>query len=269
MPLSALQHTCVCAGLSARPHLRLASDLHAGSKPEVKSCGSLAHVDLKARCKRSEASLLVNKRKLLSATDQRGSDATGAQRKVVSALRAYPGLSDQDVWMDEVENSPVLEARAVKRPRSENAETQQLNGSSHHSQTAVPAGKQPPLHTKALRSVLKGTLLYQWICVLITVHTLGSNRCPAVCAVFVVKTGKLNPRTHRFKLFCSQLLKLQHILLTTPHAAACTSPEVTCLCRSKLCTAMADAATKVIVRLCFHCQHKAQTYHDKCPCGKA
>ena len=39
--------------------------------------------------------------------------------------------------------------------------------------------------------------------------------------------------------------------------------------RSKLCTAMADAATKIIVRLCFHRQHKAQTYHDKCPCGKA
>ena len=75
--------------------------------------------------------------------------------------------------MDEVENSPVLEARAVKRPRSEDAETQQLNGSSHHSQTALPAGKQPPMHTKALRSVLKGTLFYRWVCVLIIIHISG------------------------------------------------------------------------------------------------
>ena len=55
--------------------------------------------------------------------------------------------------MNDAEDSPNMEIRIAKRARHENLNTSQLNEDSH---LAVPAIKQPPMHTKALRSVLKG-----------------------------------------------------------------------------------------------------------------
>ncbi|DBA92177.1 hypothetical protein WJX77_001540 [Trebouxia sp. C0004] len=57
--------------------------------------------------------------------------------------------------MDEVENSPTVEARSVKRARPDDSDAPHTNGSSHRVEATIPASKQPALHTKALRSVLK------------------------------------------------------------------------------------------------------------------
>ena len=49
-----------------------------------------------------------------------------------------------------------LDVRSVKRARFEELDSSQINGGSRSTQAAVPANKQPAVHTKALRSVLKG-----------------------------------------------------------------------------------------------------------------
>ena len=83
-------------------------------------------------------------------------------RKRASALRhccrdeSWPAFSDHhNRGMDEAENGSVLDARAVKRPRPDDLDAQALNGTSQR--TALPVGKAPAVHTKALRSVLKGS----------------------------------------------------------------------------------------------------------------
>ncbi len=58
--------------------------------------------------------------------------------------------------MDEAENSPTVEARSVKRARPDDSDAPHANGSSHRVEATMPASKQPAMHTKALRSVLKG-----------------------------------------------------------------------------------------------------------------
>lgn len=57
--------------------------------------------------------------------------------------------------MDEAENGALVEARNAKRPRPDDVDTQSLNGVPQLA-AAIPAGKAPAVHTKALRSVLKG-----------------------------------------------------------------------------------------------------------------
>lgn len=64
---------------------------------------------------------------------------------------------DQDYrLMDEAENGALLETRSAKRPRSDDLEAQPVNGAPQHA-AVIPAGKAPAVHTKALRSVLKGS----------------------------------------------------------------------------------------------------------------
>jgi len=58
--------------------------------------------------------------------------------------------------MDEAENSPTIEARSAKRARPDDSDAPHTNGSSHPVEAALPVSKQPAMHTKALRSVLKG-----------------------------------------------------------------------------------------------------------------
>lgn len=58
--------------------------------------------------------------------------------------------------MDEAENSRIVEARSVKRARPDDSDAPHTNGSSHRVEATMPASKQPAMHTKALRSVLKG-----------------------------------------------------------------------------------------------------------------
>ncbi len=58
--------------------------------------------------------------------------------------------------MDEAENSPTVEARSVKRARPDDSDAPHTNGSSPRVEATMPASKQPAMHTKALRSVLKG-----------------------------------------------------------------------------------------------------------------
>lgn len=68
---------------------------------------------------------------------------------------SWPAFSDHhNRAMDEAENGSVLDARAVKRPRPDDMDAQALNGTPQR--TALPVGKAPAVHTKALRSVLKG-----------------------------------------------------------------------------------------------------------------
>ena len=61
--------------------------------------------------------------------------------------------------MDEVEDIPNMDVRLAKRARLEDLDASQLNGSSHSTEVTVPASRPPALHTKALRSVLKGAPL--------------------------------------------------------------------------------------------------------------
>lgn len=81
---------------------------------------------------------------------------------------------DQDYRvMDEAENGALLETRSAKRPRSDDLEAQPVNGAPQHA-AVIPAGKAPAVHTKALRSVLKGSAqdppqLFTFI------HTSGRN----------------------------------------------------------------------------------------------
>lgn len=58
--------------------------------------------------------------------------------------------------MDEAEDSPKIEARSAKRARREDLNISQLDGGSHPPEGVVSANRQPPMPTKALRSVLKG-----------------------------------------------------------------------------------------------------------------
>lgn len=58
--------------------------------------------------------------------------------------------------MEEAESGSLIEARNAKRPRSDDGDSQLLNGAPQLA-AALPAGKAPAVHTKALRSVLKGT----------------------------------------------------------------------------------------------------------------
>ena len=59
------------------------------------------------------------------------------------------------VMDDEAENGAVIETRSAKRPRSDHLEPQPVNGAPQHT-AVIPPGKAPAVHTKALRSVLKG-----------------------------------------------------------------------------------------------------------------
>ena len=77
--------------------------------------------------------------------------------------------------MDDVENSPVLEARSAKRARPDDMEAPQLDGSSNHDQAAVPASKQPAMHTKALRSVLKGAFSFAARVLLLMTRAMCAN----------------------------------------------------------------------------------------------
>lgn len=58
--------------------------------------------------------------------------------------------------MDEAEESPSAEVRSAKRARPGNLNASQLQQGLHSAEAALPASTQPA-HTKALRSVLKGT----------------------------------------------------------------------------------------------------------------
>ena len=58
--------------------------------------------------------------------------------------------------MTDAEESPGLEVRSTKRARLQNLDISRIDGGSYLAEAAVPASKQPALHTKALRSVLKG-----------------------------------------------------------------------------------------------------------------
>ena len=58
--------------------------------------------------------------------------------------------------MDDTEDSPSMEVRSAKRPRLEGLATSQLKEGSRLAEAAVPISKEPAMHTKALRSVLKG-----------------------------------------------------------------------------------------------------------------
>lgn len=58
--------------------------------------------------------------------------------------------------MDGAEARPTVEERLTKRARHEDLGTSRLKTGSHAAETAVSAFKQPAMHTKALRSVLKG-----------------------------------------------------------------------------------------------------------------
>lgn len=71
--------------------------------------------------------------------------------------------------MDAAADSPKMEVWSAKRARHEDLDTAQLAGSSHPAEAVVPANKQPPMYTKALRSVLKGVRRYVW---LMPAHTL-------------------------------------------------------------------------------------------------
>lgn len=59
--------------------------------------------------------------------------------------------------MDDAD-SLSMDVRSVKRARLEDLEASQINGGSLSAQAAMPANKQPAVHTKALRSVLKGAI---------------------------------------------------------------------------------------------------------------
>ena len=58
--------------------------------------------------------------------------------------------------MDDAEDSPNMEIRSAKRARLQDLDPSQHNGSAHPAEAALPENRQPAMHTKALRSVLKG-----------------------------------------------------------------------------------------------------------------
>lgn len=58
--------------------------------------------------------------------------------------------------MEEAEGGALVEARNAKRARSDDGDSHLLNGAPQLA-ASLPAGKAPAVHTKALRSVLKGT----------------------------------------------------------------------------------------------------------------
>ena len=58
--------------------------------------------------------------------------------------------------MEDAESSPSMEVRSTKRARLQDLDASRLNGSSLAAEAAVPTGRQPTMHTEALRSVLKG-----------------------------------------------------------------------------------------------------------------
>lgn len=59
--------------------------------------------------------------------------------------------------MDEAEDSPSEEVRLPKRARLEDLGALRFSGGSRPAEAAIPSNRQPAMHTKALRSVLKGT----------------------------------------------------------------------------------------------------------------
>ena len=95
--------------------------------------------------------------------------------------------------MDDAEDSATLEKRSPKRARLQDLDASQLNRGSYSAEATAPASRQPAVHTRALRSVLKGTRNSS-LC-MFGFSTL--LRCTefilllVVPAVFVVKAGML------------------------------------------------------------------------------
>ncbi len=77
--------------------------------------------------------------------------------------------------MDEAENSPTVEARSAKRARPDDSDAPLANGSSHRVAATMPASKQPAMHTKALRSVLKGACAHVFCLLLGVSCSTGSK----------------------------------------------------------------------------------------------
>lgn len=89
-------------------------------------------------------------------------------------LTRLASLPVQTLWhwvMDDAEDSPS--ARSAKRARLQDLDTSQLDGGSHSAEATVPASRQPAMHTKALRSVLKGAHSSAFVQLFVACYTVA------------------------------------------------------------------------------------------------